>query len=63
VGYYANFGPLKGTLKASVMHGAIDVLPACDNEMPIGRANPIGPDADGNALFALVVHGRAVEGP
>ena len=62
MGYYANFGPLKGTLKAHDKHGAIDVLPARDNDMPIGKANPIGPDADGNALFTLVVHGRPVEG-
>jgi hypothetical protein len=38
------------------------ILGAPDSCMPVGQADPLGPDVDGNAEFRLEVAGRLLEG-
>jgi hypothetical protein len=60
--YYANVGPVRGPVLYRTVPGAIDVLEAPDQPMPIGMALLLGRDAAGCALWALVVHDEVVRG-
>src|SRR4051794_7028398 len=59
-GYFANIGP-KGPLPYRDVPGSMGILPSPDMGLPIGQADCLGPDQDGNALFKLTVRGRALE--
>jgi hypothetical protein len=61
VGYFTNFGS-KGALKYQDVPGVMGVLPARDDDAPIGQAFCLGWDADGNAVFQLWIGGGPIEG-
>lgn len=67
VRYYSNIGPVTGIAKYRDVSGSLGVfaypgqqIPS--GEMPIGRAGPLGPDKDGNAMFVLRVDDEVIEG-
>lgn len=59
--YYASISR-KGPLLQRDVPGSIGVLEAPDEFIPIGQADPAGPDEDGIALWRLNVHKRPVPG-
>jgi hypothetical protein len=60
--YFANCGPVRGPALYGQLPGAIGVLEALDNHMPIGMALGQGPDDFGVAMWRLSVHGAEVPG-
>jgi hypothetical protein len=60
--YYSNYGPHRGPLREWEVFRSIDILPAPNQGSPIGQADPLGPDGDGNAEFRLRVGGKSLEG-
>ena len=64
VAYYTNIGPKRGPYlyRDAKYAGAIGVLRARDDHMPIGMAIPGRWDDDGAALWKLTVHGVELEG-
>ena len=61
MGYFTNFGP-KGALKYRDVPGSMGVLPARDDDAPIGQAFCLGWDADANAVLQLWIGGGPIEG-
>jgi hypothetical protein len=59
--YFTNIGPEKGPILWRDHHGAIGVLSAPDNHMPIGMALENRWDDQGRQLYRLIV--RKVELP
>jgi len=51
VRYFANAGPSRGPLLSGAAPGAIGVLEALDQPMPIGMALAVGRDAAGLAVW------------
>jgi hypothetical protein len=62
VRYFTNVGPNRGPVLKGTVPGAIDVLEALDQPVPIGMALCTGRDATGIAVWRLVVHDAAVAG-
>jgi hypothetical protein len=62
VRYFANVGPDRGPLLYGTVPGAIGVLEALDQPMPVGLAVRVGRDTAGCALWELVVHDAVVPG-
>jgi hypothetical protein len=60
--YYSNFGPAKGPLRERDVPRSMAILGAPGSHMLLGQADPLGPDADGNAEFRLEVGGKLLEG-
>lgn len=62
--YFVDHGPERGPwlYKDAKLSGAVGVLPAPDDHMPIGMALGAGIDGDGVKLWALTVHGAALPG-
>jgi hypothetical protein len=60
--YYANVGPVKGPVKYRSVPSSIGVLEAPDNHMPIGQAMCLAWDAQGLAVWELIVGGQPLEG-
>ena len=61
VNYFTNYGP-RGSLRYRDLPGSLGVLSARDQHLPVGQADCLGPDQDGNAIFTLRVEGQAIEG-
>jgi hypothetical protein len=59
--YFTNVGPAKGPILWRAHHGAIGVLSAPDNHLPIGMALGGKRDDQGRQLYRLTV--RKVELP
>jgi hypothetical protein len=53
--YFTSFGPQSGALLYSAAFGAIAVLEALDQPMPIGMALCVSVDAAGRALWTLSI--------
>ena len=60
--YFTNVGPDRGPVLAGTVPGAIDVLEAPDQPIPVGLALRAGRDAAGIAVWRLVVHNATVPG-
>jgi hypothetical protein len=60
--FYANVGPARGPVRYRDVPGAIGVLAAPGNNMPIGMALSQGPDNGGIATWRLSVNGVDVPG-
>ena len=52
--YFTNYGPV-GRMKYRDVPGSLGVLTARDQPMPVGQADCLGPDENGNAVFVLTV--------
>ena len=53
--HFTNAGPDRGPLLSGTVPGAIGVIEALDQPMPIGLALRVGVDAAGRALWALTI--------
>jgi hypothetical protein len=62
VRYLTNVGPDRGPVLSGTVPGAIGVLAALDQPMPIGMALCVGVDAGGRALWTLTVDGDDLPG-
>jgi hypothetical protein len=60
--YYANTGPARGPLRYGEVPGAIGVLEALGNPMPVGTALCVGWDPAGLAVWTLTVRGDELPG-
>ena len=58
--FYANAGPARGPLRYGEVPGAIGILEALDEPVPVGMALCVGVDAAGLAVWELVVHDALV---
>jgi hypothetical protein len=61
--YYAGVGPEEGSLRYRDVSDPIAVYEAPDTSVPIGRAECIGWDAAGSAVWRLVVPDAEIESP
>jgi hypothetical protein len=59
---FANAGPDRGPLYYGILPGAIGVLEALNQSMPVGMATCAGRDAAGLAVWTLNVHDEDVPG-
>lgn len=59
--YFTSYGPT-GPMKWRDVPGSMGVLPARDVHMPIGQADCLGPDDQGNAVFVLTINGVRLDG-
>jgi hypothetical protein len=59
---FANAGPAHRPLRYGEVPGAIGVLEALDNPMPVGMALCVGWDPAGLAVWTLTVHGDGLPG-
>ena len=59
---YANADPAHGPLRYGEVPGAIGILEALDEPVPVGMALCVGVDAAGLAVWELVVHDAVVPG-
>ena len=60
--YFTNVGPARGPILYGSVPGAISVIEALDQPMPIGMALCIGVDAWSRALWTLTVDGEDLPG-
>jgi hypothetical protein len=60
--FYANAGPAHGPLRYGGVPGAIGILEALDEPMPVGMALCVGWDSAGLAVWTLTVHGDDLPG-
>jgi hypothetical protein len=60
--YFANVGPDRGPILWRDAKGAIGVLQAPEDHMPIGMALGCGPDGAGVATWSLTVRGADLPG-
>ena len=60
--YFSNVCLDRGPIVYDTVTGAIGVLEALDQPLPLGLAMCIGRDAAGCALWGLVVHDEVVPG-
>jgi hypothetical protein len=61
MGYFANIAPAGGPLKERDVPPVLAVLKSPASHVCIGRADCLGRDADGNALFVLTFRGVSIE--
>jgi hypothetical protein len=62
VRYFTNVGPDRGPLLSDAVPGAIGVIEALDQPMPVGMALCVGRDDAGRVLWTLFVHDADVPG-
>jgi hypothetical protein len=62
VRYFTNVGPARGPILYGSVPGAISVIEALDQPMPIGVALCVGRDAAGGAVWTLTVDDADVPG-
>ena len=60
--FSANTGPARGPLRYGEVPGAVGVLEAVDEPMPVGMALCVGWNPAGLALWTLTLHGDELPG-